>query len=307
MPDDFKELLQLYYKKTIDPEESFYKVDEKIEEIKESRMGIKVAAIAVDKEDFNLESKGLEYDTYLESFVAGSGGYVSDWDKEKNTDTALVIRGLGGGSQKALKHCIDTGRDFYAIDTGYMQPGTKKEYHRVTKNALQNLGPIVDRPYDRLRNLNWRYRKPVEGKKILVCPPSEKVMKFYNQDLDEWMQSTLDIIKSQTNMPVEIRLKPSRSMRVTEDTIWKALKNVHCLVTYNSIAATEALLYSVPAITLAPNAASVLCNTSLKDIKNPYIPTKEEIQKFAAHLSYCQFTARELRSGLAWNILNESS
>ena len=304
---NFKSLLDLHYKKILDPKEHTYKTKEEIKKLTEERMGIKVAAIAPDAGDYNLEGKGLEYDPYLEGFIAGAGGKLSSFDLEKNSKDALVIRGLGGGSQKALKHCLETGRDFYAIDTGYMQPGTKKEYHRITKNALQNLGPVVDRDHDRLKLLNWNYKRPGKGEKILICPPSEKVMKFYGEDLDEWMKTTLDTIKTLTNKPIEIRLKPSRGERVTTNTIWQALDNAYCLVTYNSIAATEALLYSVPAITLAPNAASVLCNTSLNDINNLYLPTKREILDFAAHLSYCQFTQKEMANGYAWKILNEGS
>ena len=81
---------------------------------------------------------------------------------------------------------------------------------------------------------------------------------------------------------------------------------MHC-VTYNSIAATEALLNGVPAIALGPNAASVLCNSKLEDIENPNTFDKETIEGYAAHLSYCQFTKPEMQSGKAWQILNEGS
>jgi len=270
-------------------------------------MGIKVASIIPDLVDFNYAKKGDLYDPYCRDLIIGAKGQISDWNTEKNTDNDLIIRGLGSTSQKALKHCMETGRTFYAIDTGYIQPGKRKDYHRITKNALQNLGPIVDRPMDRLRKLNWGYKNPTEGSYILVCPPSEKVMKFYNMNLDNWMKTTLDEIKTHTNIPIKIRLKPSREDRVTNDTIWSALEDAVCLVTYNSIAATEALLAAKPAIALAPNAATMLCNTSISDLNNLHIPTKDELVKFAKHLSYCQFTSSEMTSGLAWRILNESS
>ena len=299
--------MNLYYLSVIDPYEDTYKTKEEIEKIKDNRMGIKVAAIAPDASDYNLESKGLEYDPYLQGFISGAGGYISTFDREVHSNNSLVIRGLGGGSQKALKYCIENNVDFYAIDTGYIQPSTKKEYHRITKNNLQNLGPIIDRDRDRLKRLSWGYRDPAPGQKILICPPSEKVMKFYGEDLNLWMKTTLEKIKTLTNRPIEIRLKPSRDERVTTNTIWQALDDAYCLVTYNSIAATEAILHSVPAIALAPNAASVLCNTGLEDINSLYLPTKEETINFAKHLSYCQFTQKEMTTGLAWNILNESS
>jgi hypothetical protein len=255
------------------------------------------------------DNRSVKFDPILEDFTLGAMGEISSWSKEKlsNGNFPLVVRGLASDSQQAIKYCQSNNIDFYTIDTGYYQPGTKKEYHRVTKNSLQNLGPIIERPLDRLKKLNWSYRNPKLGSKILICPPSEKVMKFYNLNLTEWIEFVTTQIKSKTNKEIVIRLKPSRSERVTTDTIWKALDDTYCLVTFNSIAATEAILYSVPAIALAPNAASIICNTDLNEIVNPYIPTKQEIIRFAAHLSYCQFNSAELRSGYAWGIINESS
>ena len=87
-----------------------------------------------------------------------------------------------------------------------------------------------------------------------------------------------------------------------------ALKNdIHCLITFNSIAATEALLLGKPAITLGPNAAQLLCSQSLAAVETPYIPTLDEVEEWAAHLAYSQFTELEMRNGYAWSILNENS
>jgi hypothetical protein len=267
-----------------------------------------IRVVAIHNTDFDNNSKGIVFDPILEDFVIGSAGIISKWNLEQDNVThPLVIRGLANDSQRALKYCQENNIDYYAIDTGYMQVGIRKDYHRVTKNALQNLGPMIDRPTDRLEKLNWEYRQPSLGQKILICPPSEKVMNFYNLDLNQWLTEVIDEIKSRTNRPIEIRKKPSRSERVTTNTIWQALNDTYCLVTFNSIAATEATLYSVPAIALAPNAASVICNTDLDSIKKPYIPTKKEITKFAAHLSYCQFTTAEMRTGYAWGVVNENS
>lgn len=262
---------------------------------------------AIYNTDYDEDSRNFEYDPVLEDFIIGISGQLSKWDLEKNSNVPLAIRGLATDSQRAIKRCQENNIDFYAIDTGYMQPSTKKEYHRITKNALQNLQPIQERPLDRLQKLNWKYRKPRIGEKILICPPSEKVMKFYDLDLNEWLDDVIEQIKTKTNKPIEIRKKPTREERVTTNTIWQALENTHCLVTFNSIAATESILYSVPAIALAPNAASTICDVDLDSINNPTIPTKEQITAFAAHLSYCQFTSKEMRNGYAWKILNEGS
>jgi hypothetical protein len=270
-------------------------------------MGNKVAAID-SIGGVNYASKGYEYDNFLSSFILGSGGYISDWDKEKDTDAVLVIRGLGGGSQKAIKHCWETGRDFYAIDTGYFGNQKNKRWHRVTKNALQNTGPIIPRDNDRVKLIGYEYKNFTPGRKILICPPSEKVMNLWSQpDPETWTENVIDTLKKYTDRPIEIRLKPTRSERISNKTIEQALDDdVYCLITYNSIAATEALMYGKPAIALGPNAASVLCNNSLDQIENLNIPSHDQIIAFVNHLSYCQFTEDEMRNGTAWRIVNES-
>ena len=307
MSDQKKNLLAAVINSIIDPNEIVYKHKEQFKILKKKEMGIKVLALSPDESKQRVETKGHQFDPYLRDFVLGSGGQIGDWNYKDTQDTTLVIRGLGGKSQKALKHCAENNRDFYYIDTGYIQPSTKKEYHRVTFNNLQNLGPLIPRPDDRLRNLNYKTNSVKKGKKILICPPSDKVMNFYNQDITAWIDNTVKKIRQYSDRPIEIRQKPNRTARVTSNSIWQALSDdVYCLITYNSIAATEAFLFGVPAIALAPNAASVLCNTDISEINNLNIPTPDLQLVLAKHLSYCQFTPKELRNGTAWRILNES-
>lgn len=294
----------------VDPNQNFYnhKFMEKLEKV----MAFRTAAISPDPEDFQLEKKGIPYDSYLKDFIQGSFGVLSDWESEKNKDNPLVIRGLGGFSRKTIDHCIDKHRTFYYIDTGYIQPETRKDYHRVVKNHLQHIGPIVERPLDRIKNLNWQYRRPSRKKQgyILIAAPREKVMTLYGEDLNSWLDKTVTEIKKYTDRPIVVREKPDREVRIKTDTIWNALKDAHCLVTYNSIAATEALLFSTPAIALAPNAASVMCNTDLADLEHENklkIYTKEEQQAYLAHLSYLQFNTYEMRSGYAYRTIEELS
>ena len=295
-----------------DPHSKFYDTD-----IKEELMAIRgdrVAAIYPDIEEGNFvpQKKGYEFDEYLEALVQGMpGGELSTWEDEINKNAPLLIRGLGKKSQLAIKHCWETKRNFYAIDSGYLgNERTKgKVYHRITKNALQHLGPIAERPNDRLSKIAYKYLKFTPGRKILICPPSDKVMKFWGQPSpEEWTENVVKELKKYTDRPVEIRLKPKRNERIADGNIIHALQNdVHCVVTYNSIAATEALLNGKPAIALGPNAASVLCNTQLSEVENPNTFDKETIEGYAAHLSYCQFTKLEMQNGTAWRILNESS
>ena len=134
-------------------------------------------------------------------------------------------------------------------------------------------------------------------------------MMLYGQlSPEEWVAQTTAELKLYTDRPVEIRLKPNRRYRITNDSLEAAMsRDVHCVVTYNSIAALEALMFGKPAIALGPNCATALCNNKLSDVEKLNKPTKEEMYTLMTHLSYSQFSREEMMNGYAWRIINESS
>lgn len=265
-----------------------------------------VAAIAMDPGETKYKEKGHMYDPILQSFVQGAGGRISNWAKEELNMTPVVLRGIT--KRKEMVACRDAGRDFYYIDTGYFGNGKKKTFHRITKNDLQNFGNIIDRPADRLAATGVKFTKfRGTGSKILLAPPSQKLLNVYNINLDNWLEATINQIGVYTDREIVIRLKQGRSTRLTTDTIESALQNdIFCLVTFSSIAAGEAILCGKPAITLGPNAAAPLCSQSVMEIENLKIPTMDEVEAWARHMSYCQFTEPEMRDGTAWGILNDN-
>ena len=110
--------------------------------------------------------------------------------------------------------------------------------------------------------------------------------------------------KKYTDRPVVVRDKRPRADRLKEDTMEEALADdIHCLVTYNSVAACEAIMQGKPAICLGPNAAAPLCSQSLKEIEYIKKPSLDEIHAWCRHIAYCQFTEPEMRDGTAWRIL----
>ena len=260
--------------------------------------------VALDSE-YRYERKGHMYDPTLQSFVQGAGGQISTWSKEENTTTPVVLRGIT--KRKQMDTCRANGRDFYYIDTGYFGNGKKKNYHRITRNDVQNFGPVRERPSDRLDRTGISLKKVRdEGSKILLAPPSQKLLNLYDIDLETWLTQTLAEIGAHTDREVVVRRKQGRSTRINDDTIEMALsQDVYCLITYSSIAAGEAILFGKPAITLGPNAAAAVCSTSISEIESIKRPSLDEISAWARHLAYCQFTESEMRDGTAWRILND--
>lgn len=261
------------------------------------------AVVAIDSETSYAE-KGHMYDPILQSFVQGAGGQISSWDQEEASMTPVVLRGVT--KRKQMAACRAAGRDFYYIDTGYFGNGKKKTYHRVTRNDVQHFGPIVDRPSDRVPPDVGVAKFRRQGSKILIAPPSQKLLNLYNINLEEWLATTQADIRKHTDREIVVRLKQSRSVRQNTDTIQMALDDdVFCLVTFSSIAAVEALLHGKPAITLGPNAAATLCSHTVSEIENPFVPDLDQVRALIRHLSYCQFTEVEMRDGTAWRILND--
>ena len=245
----------------------------------------------------------VDYNPILQSFVMGCGGQITYWDKTAENMTPVVVRGVT--KRKVMEACRAHGRDFYYIDTGYFgNPVKGKLYHRITRNDVQYFGPIMDRPDDRLAQTGIGFKKFRGGTNILLAPPSQKLLMMYDIDLETWLNNTIEEIKKYTDRPIVIRKKQSRAVRMTEDTMEMALaQDVHCLVTFSSIAAGEALLLGKPAITLGPNAAAPLCSQSLSEIECLKAPTVDEVRAWAANLAYNQFTEAEMRNGTAWRIL----
>ena len=131
---------------------------------------------------------------------------------------------------------------------------------------------------------------------------------FYDTTLDAWLKNTIDTLKQHTDRPIRLRERPvSRTDRKTqkpED--W--LADVHAVVAFNSVAATEAVLAGVPVfLTGAANAAQPMSNLDLTKIETPWFPDSDQVYEWACHLAYGQFHIDELANGTAAAILKETN
>jgi hypothetical protein len=302
VPPELTELFRDLIKYRVDPAGEYYGLS--LEALTEKIRALDNQTVHAIDSEYRYERKGHMYDPILQSFVQGCGGQISTWAKSQSATVPAVLRGIT--KRKEMNACREAGRDFYYIDTGYFGNGKKKLYHRITRNDVQNVGPVISRPRDRLAATGWQPKKFTRGSKILLAPPSQKLLNLYDINLDTWLESVQAEINAYTDREVVVRRKQSRSVRVNTDTMEMALSDdIHCLITFSSIAATEALLFGKPAITLGPNAAQSLCSRSVSAIENLNIPTLDEVEEWAAHLAYCQFTEQDMRDGTAWRILND--
>jgi hypothetical protein len=249
-------------------------------------------------------SKGL-IDEYVNMFAQGSNLPIQDYETDFG-NSSILIRSMG--KRKLIQHCWNIGHTFYYMDSGYVgnykspqNPHGWKLWHRIVKNNVQHTD-IIDRPDDRWQKLNYIIENQKQGRYILLVTPSEKPCKFYGIDRDQWVLETVNEIKKHTDRPIKIRNKTARQQRI-RSTIFDDLNDCHALVTYQSIAAIESVLYGVPAFTLAPTAADPVCNKDLSLIETPALLDKDKIYKWACHLAYGQFHIDEFKDGSAYRIL----
>lgn len=247
-----------------------------------------------------------------ETLSTGSNNFLTTDVNQKNKP--LIVRGVTSKSE--VDNCNKDNRDFYYIDTGYFgnfpskgNPGGKKRYHRIVKNENQHV-TTQNVPDDRWKKLleeddrlKWRGWKKYD-KKILLVMPNPKACRYYNYDYDNWVKTTEEEIKKHCDLPIEIRIKGSRSYRNVEYSIYDAFDSgVYATVAFNSIAALESVAYGIPAFVTVGCAASPLASTDLSKLNQPFLPDEELIYKHCASLAYGQFTVPEIESGYAWNIL----
>lgn len=254
-------------------------------------------------------------DEYINMFAKGCKSPIVSTDDfiYESSNYPIVLRGIM--KHKIMKQCWKDGRTFYYMDSGYfgnqpnpLNPQGWKIWHRIVKNDLQH-NEIISRPDDRWLRLKMKLEPwKKQGRKILIAAPDEKPCKFYGIDLETWISETVEKIKQYTDRPIEIRSRaPNRIDRIQNSTLKQALDNdVFALVTYNSNAATEAVMYGYPVFTLAPtNAASPVALQDLSKINEPYYPDRDKLYAWASHLAYGQFHNDELKNGVARKILEE--
>jgi len=242
-------------------------------------------------------------------FAHGSNFPIEDYDYNFKSNP-IMIRSMG--KRKLIHECWKNNHTFYYMDSGYVgnyrsksNPYGWKLWHRIVKNDVQH-NNIIERPDDRWRRLNYPIRQRQQGNHILLVTPSDKPCKFYGIDRNTWLNETITKIKKYSDRSIIVRDKAPRQARISR-TIFEDLNNCHALVTYQSIAAVESVLYGVPAFTLAPTAADPVCDKDLSLIEHPTIQDEDKIYKWACHLAYGQFHIDEFKDGTAYKILMDNT
>jgi len=238
-------------------------------------------------------------------FVMHLGGRMASHQEiMDNTSVPVAVSGITKTIIPDLAR--RRGLDWYYIDSGYLGNGMYKVWFRVTKNAYQNAGAIQNRSNLRLRHLRLDRTRYKRGRSIMLVPPDAKVADTFRLgSAEQWTTDMIHAIKQHTDRPVTVRQRPpSRALRQTSDRFIDVLQqDINAVVTYNSNCAVEAAMHGIPVVCLGESAAASMAQP-LAQIDSLQDLDADHIDAWLRHLSYCQFTKREMQSGACWRILH---
>lgn len=251
-----------------------------------------------------------------EAFAEGCGGQVVTDGKYRPGPAAFY--GVEPPTIDAWNAVRAAGETFYYIDNGYMRATYQGGgYFRITKNAMQYRFP--ERAYGRGHVGDFagmsdgaRFRElgveiqPIKrtGWKVVVAQQSAWWYQRHGTTIEEWTDQVVAELRRVTSREIWIRGKPIKGHK--EPPLQEALKSIWMVVVHSSNVAVEAILAGVPAICLQECAASPLAWDSLEDVEvHPERRISTEIRRqWAEVLADNQWTVPEMKSGLAWEMLN---
>lgn len=208
-----------------------------------------------------------------------------------------IVWGLIRSAPELIKKVRKAGNDYWHMDNGYFG---RNKYFRITKNANQYTGPIIERPPDRFEYMAKKFGisfKPwtKKGSKIILALSTEHLFKFFGDDIESYTKRTVAELKKHTDREIVIRHKDAKGPIET------VLEDAYALVTHTSAAALDAFRMGIPAYTTGECCAAPIAQQDLSKIEFPTYPDREPL---FWDLAWRHFTPKELEKGL-W--LDDSS
>lgn len=210
-----------------------------------------------------------------------------------------IFGGLQFGSLSLMQAVLREGRHYVFWDRAYLGGGTKTDRLRITKNAYQKQA-VEARTLARFEAFGGKlepWHLPNETGHVMVVPPSAAIGEVWGFRPDDWLDGICATLRQVTDRPMLVSFKG--------DTVPLArrLENCHCVVTWSSNVAVEAVCAGVPAFVGDTSAARPVASTLTEMRYGIEHPRKPDREAWAAALAWGQFTLAEIKSGMARTVV----
>lgn len=248
--------------------------------------------------------KGLKGPRACRAFAKGCGTKTFIKPKNYNGGGSIATYGILRGSDIAMK----SADQYWYIDHGYFGKRHEKwgsEYWRITRNDLIHSGK-GEHDWDRFNKFKYEL-KPWRkiGDYVLVVPPSMPMAKFFG--VEDWLTRTVNGLLVNTDRNIIIcekkvynapqQMKHNFNQNAVGYGDYKTLLgSAWVVVAFNSGVVVDSLINGIPVIQdyQSRNIGSV------QDVENPIMD-----RSLLKNLAYNQWTLEEMKSGKAWEELNE--
>lgn len=265
-------------------------------------------------------------------------------DEYTDCDVAVMLgswKPLRGSTHHQVRSDIKRrAKSFICIETPILNRTlefSKCEYFRVGVNGFLNkdayFGPDGDRDGNRLAqigNLNFPGWHNANGDKIVIGMQLIGDASLRGMDINEWCMDTIHTLRLHTNRRIEVRMHPALSAKGLDShnpllqklvysgtdysnvtfidgkkiPLKQQLTNAHCLVTYSSGTAMDALCMGIPNITCDEGSfAWNVSETKLENVEKLLMTKGGNVQQHLNNLAWCQWSEQEMNSGVCWNHL----
>jgi len=256
---------------------------------------------------------------YLQAMFAGLVEHGEDAEflplsayRKGDVDLAVVF-GIGKRAVPAsmpraavLAGQKEIDRDTLVLERGYIK---RNQYYSCGLNGINNRALFNNDvcPPDRFEALGvelkpWRFG----GNYILLIGQVPWDASVQHTDHYVWLNNTVAILREFTQRPIVFRPHPLAYMQdvpvagceTSQKNIQEDIEDAFCVVTFNSNSGVDAVIEGVPAFCadhgsmIYPHGAKPLCEVEA--------PPSWAREQWAANIAYAQWTADEMRAGLAW-------
>lgn len=212
-----------------------------------------------------------------------------------------IVAGLQFGALEILEAVRAAGEPYVFADRAYFGGGHESGRMRVTLNAYQK--NWVARHEAMPKSVTARrwgvqlspWRK--SGSFVLVVPPSPQVEQLFGIDWTGFASH----IRAVTGREVRVSPKADRN----KSPLAQRLRDCHCVITWSSNVAVEAIVAGIPAYVSEVSAAAPVARTlgnALRDIEEPRMTDRSA---WVDSLAWGQFTLNEIASGFAREVVME--